>query len=121
MATAAGTTVGDVRDVITTEATDPQIEAKLSDAEFEIDQSVETDLTTDHRQQLEKHLAALNIRLTIDRALAAGTGASTRVDFDGSEVDWLRSMVEDLDPSGELGGGAVRRDRDRHVTSTGGS
>lgn len=120
MPTAAGTAVGDVRDVISTEATDTQIEAKLDDAEFEIDHSVEADLDTEHRQQLEKYLAALNIRLTIDRAIESGTGASTRIDFDGSEVDWLRSKVEDLDPSGELGGGAIRRDRDRHVTSTGG-
>lgn len=111
-----------VQDVISTDLTQSEIEAKLDDAAFDIDRTVDEDLGTEHRIKLEAHLAALKIRLSTDRSIDSGTGASTRVDFDGSEIGWLRDQVQSLDPSGELGGGNVRRQsaRSTHVANRGG-
>lgn len=115
-------TYTDVQAVISTDLGKTEIDPKLDDAAFDIDRTVDEDLGTEHRVKLEAHLAALKIRLSTDRSIDSGSGASTRVDFDGSEVDWLRDQVQSLDPSGELGGGAVRRQsaRSTHVANRGG-
>lgn len=111
----------DVRDVISTDLSGPEINAKLDDAAFDINRTVEEDLGTEHRTKLEAHLAALYIRLSTDRSIDSGRGASTQVDFDGSEIGWLRDQVQSLDPSGDLGGGNVRRQgaRSTHVANRG--
>lgn len=93
---------GDVRDVIDTDESDSAIDAKLDDAAFDIDRSVSESLETEHRVKLEAHLAALYIRLSTDRSVESGSGASTRIDFDGSEIEWLQRRVERLDPSESL-------------------
>lgn len=111
----------DVQDVISTDLGQTEIDPKLDDAAFDIDRAVEEDLDTEHQTKLEAHLAALYIRLSTDRSIDSGKGASTQVDFDGSEVGWLRDQVQSLDPSGELGGGNVRRQgaRSTHVANRG--
>lgn len=108
----------DVRGVVDTDLTTSEIDSFLADAQFDNERANDVSaMSTDHIRQLEKHLAALKIRLTKDRSIDSGTGASTRIDFDGSQVDFLRSKVDKLDPSGTLSGG-LRRDTDRHITST---
>lgn len=108
----------DVRGVIDTDLTDSEIQNYLDDAEFENTRTNNVgSMTTEHVRQLEKHLAALYIVQSKDRSIASGSSESSRVEFDGSVVDWLRGKVKDLDPSGELALN-VHRDRNRHITTT---
>lgn len=108
----------DVRTVIDTDLADSDIQSTLDDAVFDIDQAVSESLTTGHRTQLEKYLAALKIRQSKDRAFDKGEDESTSISFEGSELRWLRGEVDKRDPSGTLAS-SVLRDTDRSVAATG--
>lgn len=108
----------DVQDVIETDLSLSQIQAVLDDAVFDIDQAVSETLTTEHRTQLEKYLAALKIRQSKDRSFDEGEDESTRISYAGDEIQWLRGEVDKRDPSGTLASHIIR-DTDRHVAATG--
>lgn len=109
-------TPSDVTGVIDTDLSKGDIQNYLDDAAFDVDHHVDASLSTAHRRQLEKHLAALKIVQSKDPAVERDAVGDSTLEFDGSTVDWLQGQVQDLDPSGLLAGN-VRRDTDRYVTS----
>lgn len=111
--------VSDVRGVINTEAEDGQIVSKLEDAWYDNQRVNDVEAMDEiDVQMLEKYLAALDIRTTIDRSLSSGKRKSVSLTYEDSQVERLRAKVRDLDPSGELcpPSGVVRRTSD-HVGS----
>lgn len=109
-------TPSDVKGVIETNLSDSDIQNYLDDASFDVDHHVDESLTTAHRTQLEKHLAALKIVQAKEPATESESVGDVTLNYDGSTVEWLKGQVTDLDPSGKLAGN-VRRDTDRYVTS----
>lgn len=106
-------------------ATDPEalddaaIQSKLDDAAWEIEEANDTsDWSADRTKQLEKYLAALKIRTTVDRAVEEGSQESASVVFEGSSVQQLRAEVSKRDPSNTLASGLLR-DTDRNISTTG--
>lgn len=110
-------TPSDVRDVIDTGLSDSDIQPYLDDATALIDATVDTALSTTEQTHLEKYLAALDIRLSKDRAISEDEIGDSAFTYDGSEIQWLRSKVSQWDPSGQLASTVVR-DTNRHVAST---
>lgn len=109
-------TPDDVEGLIDTGLETTEIQNFLNDAEFDVDHHVDESLTTQHRRQLEKHLAALKIVQSKEPATESESVGDVTLNYDGSTVEWLKGQVTDLDPSGKLAGN-VRRDTDRYVTS----
>ncbi|WP_042662567.1 hypothetical protein [Haloferax sp. ATB1] len=98
---------------------DADISAKLDDAEWENNRANDTDDWTDaHKKQLEKYLAALKIRSTVDRAIEEGSQESGSVVFEGSSLSELRKEVAKRDPSGTLATSVIR-DSSRSINTTG--
>lgn len=110
-------TPADVRNVIATDLTNSDIQPFLDDASAEIDEEVETDLSTSKETRLEKYYAAYLIRAVRDRSISSASRQSADVDYEGSSLDELRRQVQRLDPSGALAR-TVRVDTDRHISST---
>lgn len=108
--------VSDVKGVIDTGLSDSDIQNYIDDAAFDIDHNVSESLTTAHRGQLEKHLAALKIVQSKEPAVGRDSVGDSTMEYDADTVSWLKGQVHDLDPSGQLASN-VRRDTDRYVTS----
>ncbi|MFC7202866.1 hypothetical protein ACFQJC_05015 [Haloferax namakaokahaiae] len=97
---------------------DSDITAKLDDAEWENERANDTsDWTDAHKTQLEKYLAALKIRSTVDRGVKEGSQESGSVVFEGSSLSELRKEVSKRDPSGTLATSVIR-DSSRSVNTT---
>lgn len=113
-------TPSDVRGLIDTDLSDSAIQNYLDDAQFENERANDVGgLSTAHIRQIEKRLAAYKIRATSKEATRVSEGEAT-VEYDDPSLDELSAMVSAVDPSNQLAS-PVRRDTDRHVTSTGGS
>jgi hypothetical protein len=107
----------DVKGVIATDLTDPEIQSYLDDAEFEAKAAItdyDTDRTTEEKTQLEKYLAALRIREIRDKAINSTSRETASVDYEGMTLAALRKEVEKRDPSGTL---AYNTNSNRYVNS----
>lgn len=107
----------DVKDLISTNLTDDEIQAYLDDAATE--NGIVNDVSQMDDSQIrliEERYAAFLIRAVRERAKTDLSQESASVSYDGSSLDELRRLVQRVDPSGELAG--PNRDTDRTITST---
>jgi len=122
MTTTAGTTTTDVRREIDTRLDDPEITELLGRVEREIDRAYPNNpdfSSTDHRQDFEAALAALRIAEGRDRRASETTSGRSSTDYETDEIAQLRKRVRRDDPGDEFGhAGMVRRDDDRHITTS---
>jgi len=115
----AQATEDDVRGVIKTDLTDPEIQNYLDDAAFEAQEAIDnysTALTTEQKSQLEKYLASLLIREYRDKAIKSTSRETASVSYEGPTLGALKKAVDKRDPSNSL---AHNTDTDRYVTRTG--
>jgi hypothetical protein len=122
MTTNAGTTTTDVRREIDTRLDDPEVTELLNRVEREIDRAYPNNpdfSSDDHRQDFEAALAALRIAEGRDRRASEATSGRSSTDYETAEIAQLRKRVRRDDPGDEFGhGGMVRRDDDRHITTS---
>jgi len=107
----------DVRELIDTELSDTDIDNYLDDAAFLADDAISNysnDISTSKKTFLEKHLAALNIRLSKDRAASSVSRETASVSYEGMSISQLRENINKVDPSGKL---ASNMDTSRYVNS----
>ena len=105
----------DVRGVIATELSDPDIQNYLDDAEFEAEQAIDdyqNALSNTEQTQLEKYVAALRIRQWVDRAIESTSRETASVSYEGMGIEALKKAVDKRDPSGTL---AFQTDTDRYT------
>lgn len=110
-------TPDDVRGVIATDLSDPEIQSYLDDAEYEAENAIadyNTALSTEDRTQLEKYFAALKIRLYRDKPISSASRETASVSYEGMTISELKQAVNQRDPSGTL---AYQRDTNRYVNS----
>lgn len=122
MATAAGTTPADVHVEIDTHLDSPDISALLDRVEREIDRAYGPTpgfVDTDHRRDFEAALAALRIAEGWDRRAEEAASGRSSTTYEESEIAQLRKRVRRDDPGNAFGyAGHIRRDDDRHTTTT---
>jgi len=111
----AQATVSDVRGVIDTRLSDPDIKGYISDAEYEAKNAIDdytNTLDPSDRSQLEKYLTALRIRELADRPASSTSRETVNISYQGNPLAALRREVEKRDPSNSL---AHQTDNSRYV------
>lgn len=109
-----------VRVEIDTELTDNAVSDLIDRVERDWQREYDaTDFAdTQHIQDFEATLTALRIASGRGRRAASETRESASIEYETSEVDNLRQRVRQLDPGNSFGLGTVRRDTDRHISTT---
>jgi hypothetical protein len=122
MATTAGTSATEVRVEIDTHLDDSDISDILDRVEREIDRAYEADPgfeDTQHRVDFEAALAALRVAEGRDRRGEEVASGRATTSYEASEIANLRKRVRRADPGDEFGhAGSIRRNDDRHISST---
>lgn len=123
MATNAGTSPTEVRVEIDTHLEDSDISDVLDRVEREINRAYESGSgpfqDNQHRIDFEAALAALRIAEGRDRRAEEATSGRSATTYEESEVAQLRKRVRRDDPGSAFGfAGHIRRDNNRHTTTT---
>lgn len=116
-------TASDVRIEIDTDLSDSEITSLIERTVRDIEREYDTSSVyedTDHQRDFEATLTALRIASGRDRRARSESVGSLRVDYEGDEIDALKTRVSRLDPGdaftpGTTGG--VRRNTDRYSRS----
>lgn len=111
-------TVADVKEIIDTALSDADINDALDYAqERNEDVNDVSNQTTTTTKNIERFLAAVHIRETKEPAILQDSVGGSSISYESREIKWLRSQLNEWDPSGTLARKGIR-DTNRHVTST---